>query len=63
MIASQEGHIHVVSILVDNGAHVNLQNKVPTKILQVCMYVHVLFAEDFTMSLIIVLVRQALVGS
>ena len=52
-----------MSILVDNGAHVNLQNKVPTKILQVCMYVHVLFAEDFTMSLIIVLVRQALVGS
>ena len=31
MIASQQGHIHIVSMLVDNGAHVNLQNKVSTK--------------------------------
>ena len=38
MIASQQGHIHIVSMLMDNGAHVNLQNKVPTKILQVHMY-------------------------
>ena len=37
MIASQGRHIHIVSMLMDSGALVNLQNKVPTKILQVCM--------------------------
>ena len=31
MIASQQGHIHIVSMLVDNGAHINLQNKVSKK--------------------------------
>ena len=37
MIASQQGHIHAVSLLMDNGAHVNLQNEVPTKTLQAWM--------------------------
>ena len=40
MIASRQGHIHVVSILVDNGAHVNLQNKVPTKQKSSKWYMH-----------------------
>ena len=40
MIASRQGHIHLVSILVDNGAHVNLQNKVPTKQKSSKWYMH-----------------------
>ena len=28
MIASEQGNLHIVNTLVDNGAHVNLQDKV-----------------------------------
>ena len=28
MYASQQGHIHIVNMLMDNGVHVNLQDKV-----------------------------------
>ena len=40
MIVCQEGHIHTVSMLMDNGAHVNLQNKVPKKTCKrACMHI------------------------
>ena len=28
MIASEQGNLHIVNMLMDNGAHVNLQDKV-----------------------------------
>ena len=37
MVASQEGHVECVRMLLDRGAEVNMQNKVSGPLYTVCM--------------------------